>query len=63
MVKEMKIPVIINWGNWDRFGLSTRELSKMIEMFCILIGVWVTQVIEFIKADSIVHLIFVHFIV
>lgn len=43
-----------NWllqGNWDRFGVGTRELAIWDDGSALLIGVWVTQVIAFIKVN------------
>lgn len=39
------------------------ELSGLMVMFCILIGMWVTQVYTFIKTHEIILLRYVHFIV
>lgn len=63
MVNEMKTGC--HWslqGNWDTYGVSTTELFRMIGVFSILIGMWITQIIAFINADWIVGLIFLHFI-
>lgn len=44
-------------------GRDMWELSGLMVMFCILIGMWVTQVYTFIKTHEIILLRYVHFIV
>ena len=48
------------WGKWVYLGEGNGEFFRALEMFCILIGMWIIQVNMFAKAH---HLRFVQNVV
>lgn len=45
----------VGWAGvgWNPLGRHRKELSRVLIIFCILIGIWVTQMYIFIKTPEV----------